>query len=155
MQSFKNIIIGGIPKGTLIRQLSDAGIKFNDYALALFELPEFELPNQQTCIDLVKVSLPQIGLSTPSVFDVIVNQATSQGYSLCPLAVAAYLRLEYMEQPEGPYLTIASKSPVVDPNFPNGFYLRSFENSLWLRGYRASADYLFPAESEFVFTRNG
>jgi len=34
-------------------------------------------------------------------------------------------------------LTIASVKPEINDNFPNGFYLRNFENVLWLRGYRS------------------
>jgi len=29
-------------------------------------------------------------------------------------------------------LTIASVKPEINDNFPNGFYLRNFENVLWL-----------------------
>jgi hypothetical protein len=53
------------------------------------------------------------------------------------LYLAAFLRLDYLDQASGPYLTIASIKPEIDENFPNGFYLRSFENVLWLRVYKA------------------
>lgn len=61
------------------------------------------------------------------------------------------LRLEYLNQPDGPYLTVASHRPNEDENFPNGFYLRKFENALWLRGYRADGFSGWPGSNEFIF----
>jgi hypothetical protein len=150
---FKSISIGSTPKEALISQLENAGIKFNTYANKIFDLPEFDSQNLPANMKLVKVSFVDIGLSSPKNFAEIVKRAESQGLNLCPLPVGAYLRLKYLEQPKGPYLTVASKKPKEDPNFPNGLYLRNFENSLWLRGYRASDDYLWPVESEFIFVR--
>jgi hypothetical protein len=72
---------------------------------------------------------------------------------LCPLSLGAFLRLEFLDQEEGPYLTIASEKLVNDENYPNGFYLRNTENSLWLRGYRASEDYKWSLDNEFVFIK--
>jgi hypothetical protein len=47
--------------------------------------------------------------------------------------------LEYLEQPEGPYLTVVLDRPESDENYPNGFYIRNFNKTLWLRGYRAAS----------------
>lgn len=70
---------------------------------------------------------------------------------LCPLYLAAFLRLEYLNQPAGPYLTIASNKPEMNEAYPNGFYIRNFENVLWLRGYKADSFAGWPGENEFVF----
>jgi len=40
-----------------------------------------------------------------------------------------------------------------DENYPNGFYLRNIDNSLWLRGYKASEDYEWSLDSEFIFIK--
>ncbi len=70
---------------------------------------------------------------------------------LCPLYLAAFLRLEYLNQPAGPHLTIASNKPEMNEAYPNGFYIRNFENVLWLRGYKADSFAGWPGENEFVF----
>jgi hypothetical protein len=59
--------------------------------------------------------------------------------------------LEYLDQPEGPYLTIASEKPKNDDEYPNGFYVRNLDNALWLRGYRASDDYEWPVDHDLIF----
>ena len=83
----------------------------------------------------------------------VVKSAEALGLKICPLSLAAFLRLEYLDQPEGPYLTIVSAKPESDEKYPNGFYLRNFEDTLWLRGYCASDDYQWPLDSEFIFIR--
>jgi hypothetical protein len=150
-QSFKKIVIGGVPKDVLIEQLKEAGIKFNEYAKILFEHPSFAESNCRETVSLVKTALSDIGLSNPAVFEEIVAKASELGLKLCPLSLGAHLRIEYLEQPEGPYLTVASEKPVKDEDYPNGFYLRNYEGALWFRGYRATEEYLWPQESEFVF----
>ena len=66
----------------------------------------------------------------------------------CPLYLAAFLRLEYLDQASGPYLIIASVKPEINDNFSNGFYLRNFENILWLRGYRSDGFDGWPGRNE-------
>lgn len=150
---FKSISIGGVDKEELIQQLIDRGVQFNKYAHMLFEHTAFSVGEKTEQVDLVKVNLHDLGISQPCTFADIVSKASQLDLKLCPLYLGAFLRLEYMDQPEGPYLTVASLKPEADENFPNGFYVRNFENSLWLRGYYASADYEWPAESEFTFLK--
>ena len=40
---------------------------------------------------------------------------------------------------------------VGDDSYPNGFYLRHLNDGLWLRGYRATPDHLWPCDAAFVF----
>ena len=69
-----------------------------------------------------------------------------------PLEVAPHLRLQYTDQPNGPYLTVASQKLRSDETFPNGLYLRSLDDGLWLRGYCATPDVVFaPDFSDFAF----
>lgn len=148
---FKEITIGGISKKRLFEQLSEVGIQFNQYANILFEHPNF-LPSAKTeKVELVKVSLPLLGLKDSCSLQDFSNRASELGLKLCPLCLAAFLRLEYLNQPEGPYLTVATPKPDEYEKFPNGFYLRNYENALWLRGYRADGFSGWPENNEFVF----
>jgi hypothetical protein len=81
----------------------------------------------------------------------MINRALNHGLRLCPLYLGAFLRLEYPDQPEGPYLTIASPRPENDESFPTGFYIRNIDRSLWLRGYRVEGACDWPQDNEFVF----
>jgi hypothetical protein len=69
------------------------------------------------------------------------------------LFLGAFLRLEYLDQPEGPYLTILSPTSESNENYPTGFYIRNIDNSLWLRGYRSLGDTEWPQNNEFIFLK--
>ena len=153
-QSFKTIEIGGVSKAELIEDLKEVDVHFNEYAEVLLSSSYFEIDKNVSDKDLVKVSYMDLDLDKDATYNEIIASAKKTGLSLCPLCLGAFLRLEYLEQPEGPYLTITSELPNGDDNYPNGFYLRNYEGKLWLRGYRADTDCSWPIESEFVFVRN-
>jgi hypothetical protein len=150
---FKQIQIGGIEKEGLIQRLVASGIKFNDYAKTLLKSPYLEIDNKVETFDLVRVNLSDLNIDKPCPFKTIVEAAAKNKLSLCPLALGLFLRLQFLDQPEGPYITIASKNPTDDPDYPNGFYVRNIDGVLWLRGYRADDDYLWPIDSQFIFIR--
>ncbi len=62
-------------------------------------------------------------------------RAASVRLEPCALEAGPHLRLNYLDQPEGPYLTVASVLLRTDESLPNGFYLRRLADGLWLRGY--------------------
>jgi hypothetical protein len=148
---FREIEIGGLTKEQLLTRLSEKGIQFNTYANTLFDHPEFLPSAESKHVTLVKASLADLGLSDSCSIAEFESRASVLNLKLCPLYLAAFLRLQYLDQPAGPYLTIASKNPESDENYPNGFYLRNFENALWLRGYRADGFAGWPEKNEFIF----
>jgi len=151
LKNFKNIAIGGISGTELQERLRKADIHFNEYAEILFQDPLFEIDPILKKVTLAKVNLTGLSLEKSSTFEEIVRAAKECELNLCPMFLAAFLRLEYLDQPEGPYLTIASKKPISEEKYPCGFYLRNLDGKLWLRGYFASDDYLWPIVSEFIF----
>jgi hypothetical protein len=152
-ETFMEISIGGVNKEQLIDRLANEGIQFNKYAKTLFEHPSFLIGHEKKTVKLVKVKLPELQITKPCSFRNIISKASDLGLKLCPLYLGAFLRLAYLYQPEGSYLTIASAKPEDNEHYPNGFYLRNFDNSLWLRGYRATDDYEWPSDSEFIFMK--
>lgn len=120
---FKEISIGGLRKEHLLRQLFEAGIQFTPYADTLFDHFQFSPSSKAEKVNLVKVTLSDLGLEDTFTFEEFSSRASMLGLKLCPLYLAAFLRLEYLDQPEGPYLTVASHKPSEDENFPNGFAL--------------------------------
>lgn len=153
MEIFKKISIGGITKEQLMTRLLEAGIQFNAYAHTLFQHPSFSFNETIEKMSLVKLKIADLQMTEPCFFPQIIKKAQEVNLQLCPLVLGAFLRLDYLNQPEGPYLTIASLKPESNEDFPNGFYIRNFEGKLWLRGYKASDDYAWPIDSEFIFIR--
>lgn len=109
-------------------------------------------------MDLVKIKLKDIGLIETCTFEEFSLQVQAHGLELCPLSLAAFLRLDYLDQADGPFLSIASPKPQLSlddtPNFPVGFYLRNYDNHLWLRGYYADGFEGWPESNEFVLIKN-
>lgn len=153
LEIFKEIKIGGITKTQLLKKLSEASVQFNKYAEILFEHPQFMPTEKIENKKLVKVNLADLNLSNPCSFQEIINHASALNLKLCPLYLAAFLRLEYLDQPTGPYLTIASNNLSKDENYPIGFYIRKLDNIFWLRGYNVDGVCEWPTENEFVFIK--
>ncbi|MBK7960655.1 MAG: hypothetical protein IPK04_05235 [Bdellovibrionales bacterium] len=150
-QIFKEISVGGLSKEQLINQLIAAGVQFNKYAHTLLEPPPSSPGTHPSIVKLVKVNLSALKMQSPCSFQEILTKALSMGLKPCPMYLGAFLRLEYLDQPEGPYLTIASPWPESDESYPTGFYIRNFENTLWLRGYKVDGEPEWPPENEFIF----
>ncbi len=152
-EPFKELFVGGMSKEALLQRLRSADIQINTYADILFRhrsfTPEDEIKKQK----LIKIKLVDLGLENRCQFNDIVDASANLGLGLCPIHLGAFLRLEYLDQSEGSYLTIASPRPENDESYPTGFYIRNFENSLWLRGYKASGDTDWPLDNEFVFLK--
>lgn len=144
--------VGGVSKSELIVRLSERGVKLNDYARTLFVDPAFATSADTYQVRLVEVSLPEIDLPDGGRFEQIIDCAANFDLEPCPLEVAPHFRLKYLDQPEGPYLTIASPAPPPDAETPNGFYLRHLSDGLWLRGYESGPENIWqPDFSSFVF----
>ncbi len=98
------------------------------------------------------VSLTEIGLPEGGRYQEIVEHAAKAGLEPCPLELAAHLRLQYLDQPDGRYLTVASVELRPGPETPNGFYLRRLDGDLWLRGYESGPENVYaPDFSRFAF----
>jgi hypothetical protein len=150
---FKRIRYGGTSKVQLLHRLNISGVKFNPYAHALFQHAAFSPMKESETAELVRLSISDLNLSAPCSLEGILQRASTFGLKPCPLYLGAFLRLEFPEQPESGYLTIASVRPEKAENFPTGFYLRNHEGSLWLRGYRSIGESEWPVENEFVFLK--
>lgn len=148
---FKELSIGGEAKDILLDRLISAGIKFNAYAEILFQNPLFSPSEQRSIVNLVKMSLNDMKLENECTYFDIIQRASSIGLKLCPLYLGAFLRLDYLDQPEGLYLTIASYQLGTDGNYPNGFYIRNFDGTNWLRGYKVEGKVDWPRNHEFLF----
>src|SRR4051794_12569380 len=108
LRVLSKISIGGLTKESLIQRLVDAGIQLNNYARTLFEHPSFCPQSRIESVTLVKVTLSDLQLKSPCSFEEIVHRASVAGLESCPMYLGAFFRLEYLDQPEGPYLTIVS-----------------------------------------------
>lgn len=148
------LTIGGVSKEELRDRLVAASVPLNAYAEQLFDVPEFTVAAEPQRIRLITISLPALGLHSGGTLPAIFEHADAHGYALCPIEVAPHLRLRFLDQLPGRYLTIASPRPRPDDmDFPAGFYLRRLEDGLWLRGHRTDDGWVYPPDfTRFVFS---
>lgn len=94
-----------------------------------------------------------MGLPDGGLYEDILTKGQKAGLALCPLPLAMDLRLDWLDQPPGPYITLAAERAFEDDLKPCGLYLRRMDERVWLRGYRATRDYVWPPGSLFFFER--
>lgn len=152
----RELRVGGVTKPDLLQRLAQQAVSLNEYARDLFADADFETSPVARDVRVAFVSLLELGLPDGGLFDDILAQAATLGLVPCLLEVAPHLRLSYLDQPEGPYLTVASLKLRPGAATPNGFYLRRREDGLWLRGYESGPENIYPPDlTDFVFMYPG
>ncbi len=163
---WRNMHVGGMSKSELTRRLNELRIAMNAYAEQLFADERFTTSDVRRTLLTAELSVAELGLPDGARLPQIFEKASELGLNLCPLELAPHLRMQYTEQADGGSLsvpgqnqapegsiTIASEPLTDDHEFPKGFYLRSIEGTLWLRGYRCDFEHVWQAEDRFVFVK--
>jgi hypothetical protein len=159
--------IGGLAKSELIQQLQQFSILINEYAERLLADDKFTTSDTKYSIQTVELTVGNLGFPDGATTDQIFNRASELGLELCPIELGPYLRMEYLDQPEGytgdplqryqapsGSITIASEILTEDNDFPKGFYLRRINGELWLRGYRADHLHVWNPGDHFIFCKS-
>lgn len=148
------ICVGGLSKRELEAQLHGSGVLLNDYAYKLLNDQGFIVSQTRREVNVAVYTPYDLGMYFGATYKEMVHKAQLIGYQACTLESAAYLRLQCTEQPEGAHLCVSAQPLNSDVAFPKGFYLRNVNDTLWLRGYRASDDFVFPPNYSFVFEKS-
>jgi len=143
--------VGGLSRGELKNRLREKSIFTNKYAEMLLSDSSFTTSSAIARLNVITVSTEQMGLVKGGTTENVFSTALELGFHLCPVELAVHLRLQYYDEYEDSYLTVASKKLREANDYPAGFYLKRQNTNLWLRGYRASHDYEWSPESRFVF----
>lgn len=150
-QRARRLEIGGQGKTELLSALLKRGIRLNRYAHILFDDPAFTISETPRWVLVREVSVAELGLMVGATSAEIFGRARCVGLELCRLELAPCFRLQFLDQIEGPFLTVASRKSKDDDAYPNGFYLRRRDGELWLRGYQATSEHIWEPTSRFVF----
>lgn len=151
--TIRQVRSGTLTKSELRAEFSKHSILLNAQGETLFDgLAEaVKAPVYQETIEL---TVQQLGFSKGTTSAELFARATELGLSLCPLELAPYLRLQYLDQRAGHWIIVASALQSDRDDLPTGFYLRRLEDGLWLRGYTADPEHVWDPEDHFVFCRN-
>jgi len=160
----RTVEIGGLTKLQLIQKLQQQPILMNESAERLFADDKFPISNTKYILQTAELTVGDLGFPDGATIVEIFKKAIELGLELCPLELGPYLRLAYLDQPEG-YLgnplkqhqapsgsiTVASEMIAEDPDFPKGFYFRRINGELWLRGSHADHSHVWDFDYTFFF----
>lgn len=157
--------VGGLSKPQLIDKMQQQNILLNELVKKLFAADTFATSIDPYVLKTVELSVHDLGLPEGGTITEIYRRADHLGLELCPLELGPFLRLGYIDQPEGLLdshkqnqapngsITVASKIVTEDDNFPKGFYLRMLNGVLWLRGYVCDDQHVWDPSDRFIFVK--
>jgi len=135
------------------RALRDGGFRISGWASDILGNPAFKVASEETEVDLIKVTVAELGFKEGVRRDQIYERAKEFGLELCPAEVGPQLRLRYKDQPNGEWILVAME-PIIDSGgFPGLFSVVRFVSKLWLRSGWGDPAFFWAADSRWVFCR--
>lgn len=133
-----------------------ADCKIGDWGNDILGKPAFEqsVAEKETEVELVNVSVAELGFKDGATRKDIYNRAQELGLDLCPAEVGPQLRLQYQDQPKGEWVVIAME-PISDSDgdlcvFDVG---RSDAGKRWLIARNGYPVNVWHGNRRFVFVR--
>ncbi len=124
--------------------------KVSEYAQELISKMPIESPQE---IELVKISVEELGFKDGATRKYIYAKALSLGLELCPAEVGPALRVAYTDQLKGEYLLIGME-PITDSfGDPFVFSVNHYGGGLWLGTDDGEPDDFWYGYSQWVFRR--
>jgi len=154
-KTWKTIKLGTGPKTAdeFRHLLCDGEFRLNDWASDILGNPAFKEADEETEIDLVKVTVAELDFKDGARRDQIYERAQKLGLELCPAEVGPQLRLQYQDQPNGEWVLVAME-PIFDSvGDPGIFFVGRDDSGLWLNGHWSNPDYFWIADDQWLFCR--
>ena len=94
------IEVSGFNKDSVLKMLQEHSVALNAYAERLFEDERFMTSDEKYYVETVVMTVADLGFSEGATLPQIFERADERGLDLCPLELAPYFRLQYVDQPE-------------------------------------------------------
>lgn len=136
----------------LRKAIADSGNNISDYGEDL--LAKMSLVKESIELELVCVSVKDLGLKSGATTKQIYDRANQLGLDLCPAQVGPELRLAYQDQPGGEWLLVAM-TPITDRDgYPLVFHVeRHDDGRRWLYSTYARPGDAWRDGCRWVFVR--
>ena len=135
----------------LFKALENAGVNIGDYARFMMKHSMFSIATTETEINLVKVTVAELGFPNSATRAQICEAALKQGLFLCPAEVGPQVRLQYLDQPRGDWFRIGME-PIPDSGGdPNVFDVGHDDAGRWLNSNWYRPDNVWDASCAWVF----
>jgi hypothetical protein len=143
--------IGGKSKNERVDELKDKDINFLSSPESILNNPEFSVQEHSEEIDLIKLSVRDLGFpGAPTTFK-IYARAKELGLELCPAETGLSLPLEYNIQARGDWYFVAIKPIMNRRGCPGVFGLHRSDDGLWLCERWAEPAGQWSPDHQFVF----
>jgi hypothetical protein len=151
----RTLMIIGLPiyksAAEIVSVLESAGCKVSDWARDI--LVRMPLATTVMEVELVEVSVRELGFTVTSRYDDICARAASFGLDLCPPEVGPALRLTYKNQPVGEWFYVAMKSIAASDGDLGVFEVECDSGGRWLNADCGNPGNLFIPGDRLVFVR--
>jgi hypothetical protein len=135
------------------KALKKARYGINIWANEILNKAAFTFTQQETEVDLVVLSVGELGFKDGAHYNDICARAVEMGLELCPAEVGPTLRLAYADQPKNECLRIATEAIIDSDGYLFIFAVEHVDGELWLRGYFGHPASFWYAVHRFVFVR--
>lgn len=133
------------------KALLDKGYEISDWAKGILSKVTFN--KEGKTYNLVSFSVSQLGFPNGATLQEIYEKAQELGLELCPAEVGPQLRLQYPDQSNGEYLSVAMNSIFDSEGNSNLFNVKRDVGELWLDNDDGRLDSRWYGHDRFVFLR--
>ena len=148
---WKTITIGNISRDKFIPALKERNMNVSDWSADMMKQDAFTVVKQEEQIDLVVMSVRDLGFDRATRYDAICQRAKERGLELCPPEVGPQLRLQYLDQPLGEWIVIAMEAIRDSGGDLRVFRVEHSDDGLWLYSYYGGPDDCWDPDDRFVF----
>ena len=135
------------------RALRDGEFRLSDWASDILGKPAFTVASEETEVDLVKVTVAELGFKKGARRDQIYERAKELGLEFCPPEVGPQLRLQYQDQPNGEWILVAMEPIIGSGGYPSVFCVGRGDSELWLSSRWGDPDGFWGPDGLWVFCR--
>ena len=133
------------------KALKDRGFNIGNWADDILGKPAFTAAAEATEVDLVKVTVAELGFKKGARRDQIYERAKELGLELCAPEVGPQLRLQYQDQPNGEWLLIGMELITDSDGNLYVFDVKRYDSELWLYGGWSNPGDVWNPGNQWVF----
>lgn len=149
---WKTIKLGNYKDHIALKEaIEKSDLLVSHQAAVIMAQPAFILADQEATVDLVNVSVAELGLIKATPLRDIYAWAIKLGLSLCPAEVGPQLWLQYHDQPGGEWLRIAMEAITNSCGRPGIFHVDHGDGGRWLSAGWGRPDDTWGPDYRFVF----
>lgn len=132
------------------KAITEAGMKIGYWGNDILGKPAFTVSPEEVEVDLIKVSVAELGFKDGTMYKNICVRARELGLEHCPNEVGPQLRLQYKDQPKNERLRIAMEA-IVDSDACSRMFSVEPTDGLCLNGSYGEPNSFGGGDVQYLF----